>query len=223
MLDSSRVTSHSEGGGSAPVELGRAAQDAAAEWESLVRRVEQGDRKAEAELADRFYPKVRAMAISRLHGAPAAMDITQDTILGVLEALRAGRLRETARLPAFVLSTARNLINGHQRKTARSREVLQDPPREPAQSDPSPFEIEDRQRLALVGEALDQLRPLDRRILLLTLVEGLTSREIAPTVGLTPEAVRTRRARAVRAIRLRVNKVSQTSRPDYIRKSGLKP
>ena len=223
MLDSSRVTSHSEGGGSAPVELGRAAQDAAAEWESLVRRVEQGDRKAEAELADRFYPKVRAMALARLHGAPAAMDITQETILGVLEALRAGRLRETDRLPAFVLSTARNLINGHQRKQAHSREVLQDPPREPAQSEPSPFEIEDRQRLALVGEALDQLRPLDRRILLLTLVDGLKSREIGPIVGLTPEAVRTRRARAVRAIRLRVNKVSQTSRPDYIRKSGLKP
>ena len=223
MLDSSRVTSHSEGGGSAPVELGRAAQDAAAEWESLVRRVEQGDRKAEAELADRFYPKVRAMALARLHGAPAAMDITQETILGVLEALRAGRLRETDRLPAFVLSTARNLINGHQRKTARSREVLQDPPLESAQSDPAPFEIEHRQRLALVGEAFDRLRPLDRRILLLTLVEGLTSREIAPIVGLTPEAVRTRRARAVRAIRLRVNKVSQASRPDYIRKSGLKP
>ena len=223
VLDSSRVTSNGEGRGSAPNESGVAVETAAEAWESLVRRIERGDREAEAELADRFYPKVRAMALARLHGAPAAMDITQETILGVLEALRAGRLRETDRLPAFVLSTARNLINGHQRKQAHSREVLQDPPREPAQSDPSPFEIEDRQRLALVGEALDQLRPLDRRILLLTLVDGLKSREIGPIVGLTPEAVRTRRARAVRAIRLRVNKVSQASRPDYIRKSGLKP
>ena len=223
MLDSSRVTSHSEGGGSAPVELGRAAQDAAAEWESLVRRVEQGDRKAEAELADRFYPKVRAMALARLHGAPAAMDITQDTILGVLEALRAGRLREPDRLPAFVLSTARNLINGHQRKEARSREVLRDPPQEPVQNDPTPFEIDDGQRLALVDEALDRLKPLDRRILLLTFVEGMTSREIAPIVGLNPDAVRTRRARAVKVITRRVEEVTQKRGSDYIRKSGLRP
>jgi RNA polymerase sigma-70 factor (ECF subfamily) len=200
-----------------------AAEGAAAEWEGLVRRIEQGDRDAEADLANRFYPKVRAMALARLHGAPAAMDITQDTILGVLEALRAGRLREPDRLAAFVLSTARNLINGHQRKEARSREVLQDPPREPAQNDPAPFEIDDGQRLALVDEALDRLKPVDRRILLLTFVEGMTSREISPVVGLNPDAVRTRRARAVKVITRRVEKVTQKRGSDYIRKSGLRP
>jgi len=223
VVDSRRVTSNGEDRRVAPVGHEAVAQDAAAEWEGLVRRIEQGDRDAEAELANRFYPKVRAMALARLHGAPAAMDITQDTILGVLEALRAGRLREPDRLPAFVLSTARNLISGYQRKEARSREVLQEPPQEPAQIDPTPFEIDDEQRLALVGEALNRLKPQDRRILLLTFVEGMTSREIAPVVGLNRDAVRTRRARAVKAITRRIREVTQKRRLDYIRKSGLRP
>lgn len=222
VLDSSRVTSTGEGG-SPTVSLDVAAREEATEWESLVRRIEQGDGEAEAVLAHRFYPKVLAMARARLHGAPAATDITQDTILAVLEALRAGRIREPARLPAFVLSTARNLINGFQRKEGRSREVLQDPPHEPVHNDPAPFELDDEQRFALVGEALDRLKPLDQRILLLTLVEGMTSREISPIVGLNPGAVRTRRARAVKAVTRRIEEVTQGGRRDYIHKSGLKP
>ena len=199
------------------------AQDGATEWEGLVHRIAGGDREAEAELVHRFYAKVRAMALTRLRGAPAAIDITQDTILAVLQALRAGRLREPARLPAFVLSTARNLISGHQRQQARSREILQDPPEEAVQTEPPLLRLDNQRRLSLVGEALDRLKPLDQRILHLTLVEGMTSREIAPIVGLSRNAVRTRRARAVKAITRRIEKVTQERRPDYIRKSGLRP
>jgi RNA polymerase sigma-70 factor, ECF subfamily len=188
-----------------------------------VRRVVHGDRDAEAELANRFYPKVRAMALARLHGAPAAMDITQDTILGVLEALRAGRLREPDRLPAFVLSTARNLINGCQRQQARSREIDQDTIEVPDPAEPMPAALDHQQRLALAGAALDRLKPLDRRILLLTLVEGMTSREVSPLVGLNPDAVRTRKARALKAVTGHIKKVTQKRLLDYIRKSGLRP
>jgi RNA polymerase sigma-70 factor (ECF subfamily) len=223
VVDSPRVTSHGEDRRGASVGHEVASQDAATAWESLVRRVEQGDREAEAELANRFYPRVRAMALARLHGAPAAMDITQDTILGVLEALRAGRLREPDRLPAFVLSTARNLINGYQRQEARSREVHQDTIEVPAPAEPMPAALDHQQRLALAGEALDRLKPLDRRILLLTLVEGMTSREISPIVGLHPDAVRTRKARALKACTGHIERVTQKRRLDYIRKSGLRP
>jgi len=200
------VPSNGEIGEGARVAHDAASREAADIWESLVRRIEQGDRAAEAELADRFYPRVRAMARARLHGSPDAVDIAQDTILGVLEALRARRLRDPGRLPAFVLSTARNLINGHRRDEARSREVLGDPPGEPLRCTPSPLEIDDERRLALVAEAMNRLKPLDRRILQLTFVDGLTSREISPIVGLSPDAVRTRKARALKAVAQSVRK-----------------
>ena len=62
----------------------------------------------------------------------------------------------------------------------------------------------------MVRASLGRLKPLDRRILLLTLTEGLTPREIAPLVNLTPEVVRTRKARATRRL---VNEVGMLTRP----------
>ena len=60
--------------------------------------------------------------------------------------------------------------------------------------------VELAERRALVRRALEHLKPLDRRILLLTLVDGMNPREIAPLVGLQPENVRTRKARAIKTI-----------------------
>lgn len=168
-------------------------------WSSLVRRIADGDAEAEAELATVFYPRVRLFASVRLGGADTASDIAQDTILAVLQALRQGRLHEPVTLPAFVLGTAHNLVNNHHRKVARSLEVPRDPPALPADVDQDWAYFEDERRAA-VRKAVGRLNTVDRRILLLTLVEGLKPREIAPVVGLSPEVVRTRKARAVRAV-----------------------
>jgi RNA polymerase sigma factor (sigma-70 family) len=191
-------------------------------WASLVRRITDGDREAEAELARAFHWRVRLMASVRLHGSDAALDITQDTFIAVLEALRAGRLRELERLPAFVLSIAQNLINNHLLAEARSGEVLTDPRARPAAVGSGPVDL-DEQRRTLVRAALKRLDPLDRRILLLTLIEGLTPREIAPIVGLKPDTVRTRKARATRAVADDVNKLARKRRRYHIGTSRLEP
>lgn len=174
-------------------------------WKSLVRRVEQGDGDAEAQLVRRFEPRIRVMASSRLRGADAALDITQDTIVAVLEALRRGSLREPEKLPAFVFGIARNLINNHFRRSARSAEVGGHPAAGTATVEPATAE-DDADRRSVVRECLTELNLLDRRILLLTLVEGMNPREIAPIVRLTPEVVRTRKSRAVQAVRERIAK-----------------
>ncbi len=192
-------------------------------WVSLARRIEQRDPDAEAALALHFHPRVRAMASVRLHGSDAAADIAQDTIVEVLQSLRAGQLREPEKLPAFVRGIARNLLNSHLRAQAKSREVLDDPPDLPAESPHGDLATLDEGRRSLVREALGRLKPLDRRILLLTLVEGMTPREMSPILGLAPEAVRTRKARAVKALMGRMKKVIRKRRLDHIGKSGLRP
>ncbi len=72
----------------------------------------------------------------------------------------------------------------------------------------------------LIRESLGRLNALDRRILLLTLVEGLTPSEIAPIVGLTPKAVRSHKSRAVDAVAAEIETRGRKGRPDHIRKSG---
>ena len=205
----------------APVEGGAAPQDDGARWASLARRIAQGDRSAEAELAGLFYPRVRVFACARLHGSDAALDVAQETILGVIEALRAGRLREPFNLPGFVLGTARNLVNNHHRKQASNREVLEDPPDRPAGIDALQAGI-DHERRALVRTALGHLNHLDRRILLLTLVEGMRPREIAPILDMKAAVVRTHKARAVKAIADEIESVTRTRPPDHLGTDGRK-
>ena len=48
----------------------------------------------------------------------------------------------------------------------------------------------------LLGKALDQLKPLDKSVIVLSDLEGLSDKEIAATLGLTVSAVKTRLHRA---------------------------
>jgi RNA polymerase sigma factor (sigma-70 family) len=198
-----------------PAAPGAASDDDAGFWVSLVRRIQQGDREAEAELERQFYVRVRPMASVQLRWSDAAVDIAQETIVQALEALRAGRLREPEKLPAFVLGIARNLINNHKRKEAQSREVRERPPARPVDADPALTRLDEQQR-ALVRAALPRLNQVDRRILLLTLIDGRTPREIAPIVGLPPEVVRTRKSRAVKALADEIEAMTRTPRPDHV-------
>src|SRR5437667_2145601 len=170
-----------------------------AQWVELVQRIQEGDPAAEEEVAEFFHPRVLAMASVRLRDAEAARDIAQETILAVLQAVRGCKLREAEKLLAFVFGTARNLINNYARAQSQNpRAVPLDP--DTATVVPMAPVVELAERRALVRRALEHLKPLDRRILLLTLVDGMNPREIAPLVGLQPENVRTRKARAIKTI-----------------------
>jgi RNA polymerase sigma factor (sigma-70 family) len=184
-------------------------------WIALARRIEQGNREAEADFAQQFYVRVRPFASVHLDWSDAAQDIAQETILAALEALRAGKLREPEKLPAFVLGIARNLINNYKRKQAHSPEVLKDLPDLPARANLDLTALDEQQR-AMVRESLKWLNQVDRRILLLTLIEGLTPHEIAPLVGLTPQVVRTRKSRAVKALARDIEAVTRTARQNHV-------
>lgn len=193
-----------------------------ADWTGLACRITQGEREAEDELARALHPRIRSIASVRLHGSDAAQDVAQDTILAVIEALRAGRVREPDRLPAFVMGTARNLINNRLRRDTQRAEVLGDPPEDPPPSAVSDEEnvvrLDEARRRALVREAIRALNEVDRRILTLTLEQGMTPREIAPIVGLTPGAVCTRKSRAIQEVgdAIRHRDMKSATRPHMV-------
>ena len=202
-----------------------ASNEDADRWPSLVRRIERGDGSAETELAREFRQRVLTAASVRLNGSDAAEDIAQETLAAVLQALRAGALREPEKLPGFVLGIARNLINNHCRLEARRRGVVADVDELPERAAPADAEggaAFDEERRALVRQALAHLKSVDRRIVMLTLVEGMSPREIAPVVGLEPDLVRTRKTRAVRAIGRAIEKLTRKGRSDHLQVSGLR-
>jgi RNA polymerase sigma-70 factor (ECF subfamily) len=108
-------------------------------------------------------------------------------------------VRNPERLTAFVYGTARNVVNNHLRAGRQSRTEALPPDLVAATVSPAD-EFEAGRRRDLVRRALARLSHTDRHVLVLTLVDGLKPGEIADRLGLTSEAVRTRKTRALKKI-----------------------
>jgi len=174
----------------------------------LPNRIRGGDRLAEDELAACFRERVYVMSLARTRDRETSREIAQDVMVAVLVALRDGRLRKSESLASFVFSTTRHHIGSHLRSAVRRREAAPEPPRD---SNPSPHDkLEADERLELIRECLEELTPDDREILTLTLVEGLTPREIAARLHLEPGVVRQRKTRAKRRIMEKVHDRSRS-------------
>jgi RNA polymerase sigma-70 factor, ECF subfamily len=174
---------------------------------ALAERIRSREPAAEEELVRLFSDRVMFLVLARTRDPEAARDVTQDVMLAVVRALREGHLREEERLAAFVYGTARNLINNYLR--TRSRLPREDPIDAGLHLASMPDSVENSERVALVRRALGALDSTDRKILLLTLVEGLKPGEIAVRLGLTSEVVRTRKSRALKKTTERVKRLSR--------------
>jgi RNA polymerase sigma-70 factor (ECF subfamily) len=165
----------------------------------LVEHIRQGSRDAETELIARYQLRVRVMLLARTGNPDTARDLTQDVMIEALHALRAGRLRQAERLPAFIHGIARNILSSYGRSLARRAEVTL-----PA-GDSLAVRLDDP---VIAGERRDRLRralrtlsPPDRTILILILAEGLSPAEVALRFDMTAETVRQRKSRALKRIR----------------------
>jgi len=176
----------------------------AAEQEWLVGRIRSGDEQAEARIVDLFSRPVRMMVRVRAGRRLEEDDVVQEVFVAALTSLRRGQLRDADRLGAFVAGIARNVINKRLRNTRRAAV-------EPLAGNAGAAvadlreEIARRERRASVRRALDDLAPEDRRILVLTVIEGLRSSQIAQRLGLTEEAVRARKSRALKRLKARLD------------------
>jgi RNA polymerase sigma factor (sigma-70 family) len=165
---------------------------------ALVDRIRSGDSSAETELVHQFGRRLFVMAWARTRDREAARELTQDIMVAVIRSLRDGKLENAEKLPAFVHGTARNLINNYLR--LRRQRPIEEPLTLELTHCGFEVEVENAERLRLVHRALEQMGTEDRRILLMTLVDGLKPGEIAAELGLTSEVVRTRKLRAIKKI-----------------------
>jgi len=147
------------------------------------------------------------MLVARTRNPEDARELTQDVMFNVLCALRQGRVREVEKLAAFVHGTARNVSNNYLRCHSQRPDDI---PISPEMLLVNPAdEAEISHRLSLVHRALERLDFADRRILLMTLVEGLKPGEIASKLSLNPETVRKRKSRALKQVTELVRKMSR--------------
>jgi RNA polymerase sigma-70 factor (ECF subfamily) len=154
-----------------------------------------------------FGDRVRFLVLARTRDPEVARDLAQDVMLAVVRALRTDQLRDPERLAGFVYGTARNVINNYLR--VRSRSPKEDPIDAALHVASAVEPADTSERLALVRRTLATLDATDRRILLLTLVDGLKPGEIGARLGLSAEIVRARKSRALKKTIERVKRLSR--------------
>ena len=148
----------------------------------------------ERALCEKYAGRIHAYGLRHLRDRPAAQDLVQHVLLAVLQALRAGRVEEPARLDAYVLGTCRNAVMDMRRGDARQRRLAQ----ESSVGLPHGYEPSlaglDRGRLE---HCLRELEARERAVVLATFLEDRDADEIARTLSLTPGNVRVIRHRAL--------------------------
>jgi len=170
------------------------------EAELVQRMVQAGpatDPEAEAELCRRLAPRVRLYGLRHLRNDAAAADLMQQVMLMMIERLRAGALREPAKLASFVFGICRMVVLDLRRGTARRDRLLETyaeallPPEAPA---PEP----DGERLA---HCLESLPERERTVLMLTFYDDMPADDLARELELSPANVRVIRHRGLAHLR----------------------
>lgn len=166
-----------------------------------------GDRHAEANFVAWFRPRVVAFLSIRHADRDTVEELTQEILMAVLSAAREGRVREPENLAAFVYGVARNLLNDRIRRQARDKSG----PLRPGDDFPAPDPPSEDERVRQARREIERLDPLDRNILLMTLVDGLKPGEIAIAMRLSSDVVRQRKSRSLKKILENMNRLSQTA------------
>ena len=164
----------------------------------LAAAVARGDGAAEAELYRRLAPRVRLYGLRHLRDRHAAADLVQQVMMTTLERLRAGSVREPARIASFVLGMCRMTVLEMRRGAARRADLLE----RYGDTDEAAPEIEIRvMEEARLAECLEKLAERERSVVLLSFYADKSADEAGRELALAPGNVRVIRHRALEKMR----------------------
>ena len=152
----------------------------------LVKRIGQGDRRAEEELVRRYQRGLIYLLKRRTRDPQLALDLTQETFRIAIEKLRQSAIEQIERVGAYLRGTALNLASADVRKYARrATTVDSDAVDAAADGVAGPFDqVSTDQVKRLVRKLLDEL-PVqrDREILVKTYLQDEDKSVICEALG----------------------------------------
>lgn len=157
-----------------------------ADW---IRAAQAGDRTAFARLVDRYWDRLYRWLYRLTRDRHAAEDLTQETFLKALAAVRS--FRPGSNFRAWVFRIGHNNFVNLKRADRRIKVPLPDETARP-EIGGAESTAENRESLEIVGKAVAALPPDFRAALLLRVEEGLSFRDVAKVLGTTEETARWR-------------------------------
>jgi RNA polymerase sigma-70 factor (ECF subfamily) len=194
---------------------------ATGDTEQLLRRVADGDEAARDQLLERFRARLRRMVAVRFDLRLAARvdpsDVVQETLAEAAAQLdRYLRERPLPFYPWLRQLAQRRLIDLHRRHVLAGRRTVTREEATGNWTDRSAVALAERlvgrlsspsarlhrqERRDRVRAALAALPDKDREVLVLRILEGLSTREAAAVLGMTEVAVRSRQVRALERLK----------------------
>lgn len=161
------------------------------------------DPRALAELHDRHFAELYRYARFRLGDPHAAEDITSETFVRLLEALRAGRGPRTSPR-GWLFGTLRHLVDDHFR-SAYGRPAAGVPIESLVENGPD-RQVEEAEQRARVAEAMRRLTGEQQHVLALRFGGGHSLEETAELMGRNSNAVKALQFRALASLRRHIGR-----------------
>jgi RNA polymerase sigma-70 factor (ECF subfamily) len=163
--------------------------------DELIERCLQGDQQAWEAIVRQHWRKVFNVAYKFVGKHDEAEDLTQDIFLKIFKSLETFDRR--ANFQTWLISVSRNLCIDHYRSVRKERETIDrdvDPgDLSPASHEVSPYAaLEQRDRVVLLKDALEQLPETLRTAVLLRDIQELSYQEIATRLRLPEGTVKSR-------------------------------
>ena len=178
--------------------------------EDLLGRARTGDAEALETLILRYQPRVYRYGMSMCRDSEDASDIAQETLLAMARSVNDFRGESSVGSWLFTIARRFCLRKRRRGKFAPAQEHSLDalgPEATGGLSDPAPGpeqEAAGREISAALTAAIDALEPVQREVLVLRDVEGLSAPEVAEVLGLSVPAVKSRLHRARLAVRVKM-------------------
>jgi len=175
---------------------------------SLIERLKAGDQKALEKVFNIYSAKLYNVALRILGGDTAdAEEVMQDVFLTAFR--KAHMFQGHSQFSTWLYRLTVNAALGRLRRSKKTKEVayeeflpkFQDDGHHRVRpvvdwSDTLDEQYAKNEIQALIAKALDQLKPVDKTVIVLSDLEGLSDKEIADATSLTVSAVKTRLHRA---------------------------
>lgn len=164
----------------------------------LLRRAREGDPEAFRALVVRFEPVVASVVIGVLGPGDDADDVGQETFIRFHGAL--AQYRGDASVATYLRRIAMNLsLNALKSRRRRSLRLVSRDQDGTALDEPpaAAYDAERTERIAMVRDAVRQLGEKQRSVVVLRLLDGLSTMETAEILQLPPGTVMSRLARGL--------------------------
>lgn len=173
------------------------------EDDALVARCLAGEAEAFRSLVERHQHSVFSIALRMVGNREEAMDLAQETFVRAFASLR--RYRPDGRFEAWLRRIVTNLCLNHLRRppSVSLEEVELD---EATDSDPARIFLA-QEKAHAIQQAIDNLPPDYRAVIVLRFTEGLSYREMSEVLNLPESTIDTRLHRAKKMLRQRLKRV----------------